>query len=116
LIVSFEEILDVYFNGIDPTDSGGQFVDRGRSYTTAIFYHTGSQKKAAEMKIIEINQSKKFDASVVTVIEPFTTFYKAEEYHQDFYLKSPERYNQYTSLSGRDAFKQRAIDEINKSR
>lgn len=101
--VSYKNILDNFFNYIDPTDSGGQYVDRGYQYTTSIFYHDEIQKKDAEAKIHQLSQSAQYQSPIVTTIKPFTNFYPAEDYHQDFYKKSPERYKQYKQGSGRAA-------------
>ncbi len=111
-IVSYEEILDVYWQSIDPTDSGGQFVDRGESYTTAVFYESEEQKVQAEASKIALQNSGKFNKQIVTNIVPFTTFYEAEAYHQDFYLNSKERYKNYASNSGRDEFKAQVWKQI----
>lgn len=113
-VISFNEILDVFWRGIDPTDDGGQFVDRGFSYTAAVFYHTDEQKTLAEQSINELAQSGRFESPIVTPVVEFTTFYPAEEYHQDFYLKSPSRYGQYASNSGRDEYREFVWQEIQK--
>ncbi len=112
-VISYEELLDVFWRGIDPTDNGGQFVDRGFSYTAAVFYHSEGQRAIAEESKHELASSERFDgAEIVTPIIEFTTFYEAEEYHQDFYLKSPQRYNQYADNSGRKEFKEFVWSEI----
>lgn len=105
--ISFDEILDVYWSHIDPTDAGGQFADRGPQYETAIFYHTDSQRHIAEVSKKALSESGLFDESIATEILPYTTFFKAEEYHQDFYKKSAEHYERYKNASGRAGF----IDE-----
>lgn len=110
--ISYSELLDIYWRNIDPTDDGGQFVDRGHSYTTAIFYHNDKQKELAQSSKLGIEELATFDEAIVTKILPFTTFYKAEDYHQDFYLKSSSRYEQYKSLSGREEFKEFVWEEI----
>ena len=106
--ISYEELLNVFWRQIDPTDPRGQFVDRGRAYRTAIFYHDEQQKKLAEQSKEALAKSGKFDQPIVTEIIPATTFYRAEEYHQDFYKKNPGRYKQYRSGSGRDQFLEKA--------
>lgn len=101
---SYEDLLDVYWRQIDPTDSGGQFVDRGHAYTTAIFYFSDMQKTAAEQSKKLLAQSGIFKKPIVTPILPAATFYPAEKYHQDYYRKNPIRYKYYRNGSGRDAF------------
>jgi peptide methionine sulfoxide reductase msrA/msrB len=102
--VSYEKLLDIFWRQINPTDPDGQFVDRGREYSTAIFYHDEEQKKTAEISKQKLAGSKVFDAPIVTPIIPATTFYNAEEYHQDYYKKNPVRYKLYRYGSGRDQF------------
>jgi peptide methionine sulfoxide reductase msrA/msrB len=102
--VSYQRLVEVFFHQIDPTDSGGQFADRGESYTTAIWYQNEEEKKMAEEFISELNTSKKFDKPVVTGVLPFTNFYPAEEYHQKYYQKSALHYSLYKKGSGREAF------------
>ncbi len=102
--VTYTELLDVYFKQIDPTDAGGQFGDRGESYRPAIFYTTQAQKDLAEEAIGMMEDSKKFDKPIVVKILPGEVFYKAEEYHQDFYRKEPLHYEKYKKGSGREAF------------
>ncbi len=102
--VSYEKLLDVFWRQIDPTDAGGQFVDRGLQYRTAIFYHSSEQKTLAEKSREAIGKSGRFDKPIVTEVRPAGPFYKAEEYHQDFYKKNPIRYKFYRYNSGRDQF------------
>ena len=102
--ISYRQLLKVYWHQIDPTDPGGQFVDRGHAYTTAIFYHNEAQRKAAEESKKELAASGVFDKPLVTPIEPAVTFYPAEDYHQDYYKKNPIRYHFYRFNSGRDQF------------
>ena len=111
-VLSYRDVLDLYLRTIDPTDAGGQFFDRGDSYTTAIFYDTDEEKRTAEAAIDAIRPN--FDDPIVVKVLPFTTFYEAEEYHQDFYLKSPGRYQSYSGASGRKEFKERVWAEIQK--
>ena len=99
--ISYEELLDIYWRQIDPTDDGGQFADRGAQYKTAIFYHNEEQKKSAEKSKKELDDSGKFDKPIVTKIIPFLNFYMAEEYHQDYYKKRIFQYNAYKKGSGR---------------
>jgi peptide methionine sulfoxide reductase msrA/msrB len=103
-VISYDELLQVYWRNINPTDSGGQFYDRGESYTTAIFYLNDEQKQLAEASKKALEASGRFAQSIVTKIRPASTFYKAEEYHQDYYKKNPEHYQSYRKASGRDAY------------
>lgn len=102
--LSYEDLLDYFWKHIDPTDSEGQFVDRGAQYRSAIFYHDEEQKRLAEKSKKALNQSGKFDKPVVTEILMFTKFFEAEEYHQDYYKRNPLRYKFYRHGSGRDQF------------
>ena len=87
--VTYPELLDAYWRHVDPTDKGGQFVDRGPQYRTAIFYHNEEQKRQAEASKAELARSGRFSRAVVTPILPLTTFYKAEDYHQDYFANNP---------------------------
>ena len=89
---------------IDPTDEGGQFNDRGRSYETAVFYIDEEQKKVAEDYKLKLNESGIFDKPIAVKILKAKEFYPAEEYHQDYYKKNPFRYNAYYVGSGRKKF------------
>jgi len=102
--VNYEQILDAFWTHVDPTDAGGQFVDRGPQYRTAIFYHDEEQKRVAEKSKEALEKSGKLKKPVVTPIVKFTKFYEAEDYHQDYYKKSAFRYQVYRSGSGRDRF------------
>ncbi|MDG4658437.1 peptide-methionine (S)-S-oxide reductase MsrA [Ectobacillus antri] len=102
--LSYEELLEMYWRQIDPTDAGGQFHDRGQSYQTAIFYHTEEQRKKAEASKRALAESGVFKKPIVTEILPAKPFYPAEEYHQDYYKKNSFRYEMYRKGSGRDAF------------
>ncbi len=103
-IISYEQLLDVYWRQINPTDSGGQFVDRGYQYTSAIFVHDEAQAAAARKSLQAIDKSGVFGAPIVTPITDYTSFYPAEDYHQDYYKTNPLKYNFYRSRSGRDAY------------
>ncbi len=103
-IISYKELLDVYWRQINPTDPGGQFVDRGHAYTTAIFYFNEKQQKLAIASRKLLAQTGVFKDPIITPIIPAATFYAAEEYHQDYYKKNPIRYKFYRSRSGRDDF------------
>ena len=102
--VSYGKLLDIFWRQIDPTDGGGQFVDRGPQYRSAIFYLNDGQKRLAEKSKDELNRSGRFKGPIVTEIIKATTFYRAEEYHQDYYRKNPVRYEYYRYNSGRDQF------------
>src|SRR5512143_3486126 len=102
--VSYEKLLDVFWHQINPTDDGGQFVDRGPSYKSAIFYHNEEQKRLAEETKRQLEQSGRFDKPIVTEIRPAGPFYRAEEYHQDYWKKNPIRYKFYRYNSGRDQY------------
>jgi peptide methionine sulfoxide reductase msrA/msrB len=102
--VTYEQLLDVFWRHIDPTDEGGQFVDRGSQYRSAVFYHDEEQKRLAEKSRNAMAKSGKFARPVATELLPLTKFYEAEDYHQGFYKKSPSRYHVYRSNSGRDQF------------
>ncbi|MBC5636337.1 peptide-methionine (S)-S-oxide reductase MsrA [Ornithinibacillus sp. BX22] len=103
-IISYNEILEVYWRQIDPTDAGGQFQDRGEQYRTAIFYHDEEQKAQAEASKQALAESGRFQKPIVTEILPAVTFYPAEDYHQDFYKKSEKEYKEDRAKSGRDEF------------
>ena len=102
--VSYEKLLDVFWHQIDPTDAGGQFVDRGSSYRSIIFYHDETQKRLAEESKKKLGESGRFEKPIVTEIHPAGPFYRAEEYHQDYYKKNPIRYKYYRYHSGRDQY------------
>ena len=100
--VSYEKLLDVYWHNIDPTQKDAQFCDHGTQYRSGIFYHDADQKRLAEASKAELDKSKPFKGAIVTEITQAATFYPAEEYHQDYYLKNPVRYKYYRSGCGRD--------------
>ena len=102
--ITYSQILDVFWRQIDPTDPGGQFVDRGSQYKTAIFYHSQKQRETAEKSRETLNGSGIYEKPIVTGIRPFEEFYEAEKYHQDYHLKNPMGYRQYRSGSGRDQY------------
>jgi len=102
--VGYEDILEVFWRHIDPTDPDGQFADRGPQYRTAIFYHDEEQKRAAEKSKADLERSGHFNKPLVTSIVKFSRFYEAEFYHQDYHKKSPVRYKLYRLGSGRDQF------------
>lgn len=102
-IVSYEELLEVFWVNVDPLDAGGQFCDRGESYSTAIFAMNESEKKIAEQS--KAKAEERLGQSVVTPIRELTStgFTAAEDYHQDYYQKNPIRYKFYRTSCGRDA-------------
>lgn len=102
--VSYNDLLDIFWQNIDPTDAGGQFSDKGSQYKTAIFYHSDEQKRLAEESKAKLAKSGKFDKPIATEIIEASSFYEAENYHQDYYKKNPVRYNLYKTGSGRDSF------------
>lgn len=101
-VISYEELVEYYFHHIDPVDKGGQFCDRGNSYTTAVFALNDAQAEIAESEIRSIDASGMLPAPVVTEVRRAGGFYPAEEYHQDYYLKAPLKYNFYRQACGRD--------------
>ncbi len=101
--ISYERLLEVFWHNVDPLDGGGQFCDRGTQYRSAIFYKDEAQRKAAEESRRKLEEEPRFKGKIATQIVPASTFYPAEEYHQDFYKKNPIRYNSYRLGCGRDA-------------
>jgi peptide-methionine (S)-S-oxide reductase len=100
--ISYEKLLAVYWKNIDPTTANGQFCDHGNQYRSAIFYHDDAQKAAAEKSLAELKANKPFKQAIVTQLVPASTFYPAEDYHQNYYLKNPIRYKFYRYSCGRD--------------
>lgn len=103
-MIPYEELLEIFWRQIDPTDPGGQFFDRGKPYQTAIFYQNAVQKEKAEASKEALAESGRFARPIVTSILPAGTFYDAEGYHQCYYQKNNLHYKQYRKGSGRDAF------------
>jgi peptide methionine sulfoxide reductase msrA/msrB len=102
--IRYDDLLNVFWRNVDPTDSGGQFVDRGTSYLSAIFVDGKEQRSAAQRSLLALERSKRFDKPIMTSIREAATFYLAEAYHQDYYKKNPIRYKYYRYRSGRDQF------------
>jgi peptide methionine sulfoxide reductase msrA/msrB len=102
--VSYQQLLQAFWQMFDPTDAGGSFADRGPQYTSAIFYQSPEEKQIAEASKQELQSSGRFRSPVATSIEPFRNFFPAEEKHQNYYRKKPGQYNSYSSLSGREKF------------
>lgn len=92
--ISFEELVNTYWEVTDPTDAGGQFMDRGDSYRPVIYYYTAAQKKNAEDSKRRLEDSGKYKEPIVVTIEEAPTFYLAEDEHQDFYRKNKKRYQE----------------------
>lgn len=106
-VVSYAELLKTFWHNINPTQTDGQFADRGHQYTTAIFYTNEAQKKAAEQSKDELAKSGKFDEPIATEIVAATQFWPAEEYHQKYYKKNFMHYKAYYHGSGRAAYVKR---------
>ncbi|WP_313890804.1 peptide-methionine (S)-S-oxide reductase MsrA [Psychrobacillus sp.] len=106
-IFSYEQLLEIFWMNIDPTDDNGQFFDRGSSYQTAIFYHSEEQKEQAEKSKADLEASGKFNTPLATKIVEAKEFYPAEMYHQDYYKKNSAHYNRYFVGSGRAAYKEK---------
>lgn len=101
--VTYARLLDIFWRNIDPTQAEGQFCDHGHQYRSAIFYHDATQKSLAEASLARLRATpQRFKGAIVTEITAAGPFYPAEEYHQDFYKKNPERYHEYRLGCGRD--------------
>ena len=100
-VVSYEHLLDVFWHNVDPTTADRQFCDKGPQYRPAIFYRGDLQKNLAEESRDRIDGSKTFQGALRVEIVPASTFYAAEEYHQDFYKRNPIRYKFYKFNCGR---------------
>ena len=101
--VTYEKLLEVFWKNVDPTVRDRQFCDIGSQYRTAIFYHTDEQKRLAEVSKGMLAKAKPFKDDIVTPVVPAGEFWRAEDYHQDFYVKNPVRYKFYRTGCGRDA-------------
>lgn len=97
--VDFDQLLEIFLNGVDPFDEGGQFIDRGHSYTLAIYYQNEAQQEAAKAALTALEASTGRKPAIA--LEPFTGFWPAEEYHQDYYKKNPEAFRKELIESGR---------------
>ena len=100
---SYEKLLEVFWHNEDPFQKNGQFCDHGTQYRSAIFYKDETQRKAAEESKRKLEEQERFKGKIVTQIVAASTFYPAEDYHQDFYKKNPARYHEYRMGCGRDA-------------
>jgi peptide-methionine (S)-S-oxide reductase len=101
-VVTYAKLLDVYWHNVDPTQAGGQFCDRGEQYRSAVFYADDAQRRAALASKKAIEDSHVLKKPIVTQIVPLTTFWPAEDYHQDYYKKNPVQYHAYRLGCGRD--------------
>lgn len=97
--VTYDNLLDIYFANVDPFDKDGQYIDKGFSYTLAIYYTNEKEKEIAEARVKKIEEES--GKKTYVAIEPFKSFYEAEEYHQDYYLKNPEEFEKELRESGR---------------
>jgi methionine-S-sulfoxide reductase len=109
--ISYEQLLDIYWRQIDPTQADGQFTDIGPSYRAAIFYGSDDEKKIAEMSKEKLGRSGKFKKPVVTEILPAMKFYPAEAYHQKYYQQNPEHFEAFEEGSGRVSFQKKTWGE-----
>ncbi len=101
-VISYDRLLDIFWHNIDPTAVDRQFCDIGNQYRGAIFYHDAGQERLAKTSKAKLEKGKPFQGPVVTGITAASTFYPAEEYHQDYYKKNPLRYKYYRNGCGRD--------------
>jgi peptide methionine sulfoxide reductase msrA/msrB len=109
--ISYDQLLDIYWRQIDPTQSDGQFTDIGSSYRAAIFFNNDDEKKIAEASKEKLARSGKFKKPIVTEILPAMKFYPAEEYHQKYYQQNAEHFEAFEEGSGRTSFKKKAWGE-----
>jgi peptide methionine sulfoxide reductase msrA/msrB len=105
--ISYDQLLDIYWRQIDPTQADGQFTDIGPSYRAAIFYGNDEEKKIAEASREKLARSRKFSKPIVTDILPAMKFYPAEAYHQKYYQQNPEHFEVFEEGSGRVSFKKK---------
>ena len=101
-IVEFTQLMDIFLGSVDPHDPDGQFIDRGYSYTLAVYYLSESQQKAAEERLRRLEQES--GKPVYIRLEPFRSFWRAEEEHQDYYRKHPDAFRKELEESGRAAY------------
>ena len=100
--VNYDTLLEVFWKNVDPLDDTGQFCDKGSQYRSKIFVHNDEQRQLAEASKQDLDKETFTNSEIATEIEPAQTFYPAEEYHQDYYLKHPVRYNFYRTGCERD--------------
>jgi methionine-S-sulfoxide reductase len=103
--ISYDQLLDIYWRQIDPTQADGQFTDIGPSYRAAIFYSNADEKKIAEASKEKLTRSGKFKKPIVTEILPAMKFWPAEDYHQKYYQQNPDHFGAFEEGSGRVSFK-----------
>lgn len=99
--VTYQQLLDAFWRNVDPVTPNAQFCDHGSQYRSAVFYATAEEKRLAEASKSSIEQTKNLPAPIVTELVPASTFYQAEDYHQDYYKKNPYRYKYYKYSCGR---------------
>jgi len=109
--ISYDQLLEIYWRQIDPTQADGQFTDIGPSYRAAIFYGSDDEKRVAETSKEELARSGKFNKPIVTEILPAMKFYPAEAYHQKYYQQNPEHFEAFEEGSGRVSFKKKAWEQ-----
>jgi methionine-S-sulfoxide reductase len=109
--ISYDQLLDIYWRQIDPTQADGQFTDIGPSYRAAIFFNNDDEKKIAEASKEKLARSGKFKKPIVTEILPAMKFYPAEAYHQKYYRQNPEHFEAFEEGSGRVSFKKKALGQ-----
>ena len=103
-VISYKQLLDVFWRNIDPLDENGQFYDKGNQYKTVIFYQNQLEKELALASKAALNKSGRFSKEIVTEIKPSKEFFKAEVYHQDYFKKNSLRYKMYKKASGREEY------------
>jgi methionine-S-sulfoxide reductase len=111
--ISYEQLLDIYWRQIDPTQADGQFTDIGPSYRAAIFYGNDDERKIAETSREKLARSRKLNKPIVTEILPATKFYPAEAYHQKYYQQNPEQFEAFERGSGRISFEKKSWADSN---
>ena len=109
--ISYDQLLEIYWRQIDPTQADGQFTDIGPSYRAAIFYGSDDEKRVAETSKEKLARSGKFNKPIVTQILPAMKFYPAEAYHQKYYQQNPEHFEAFEEGSGRVSFKKKAWEQ-----
>ena len=109
--ISYNDLLEIFWRSIDPTDAGGQFADRGQSYESAIFAKDATQRELAQQSLDALQEAKRFSSDIVTPIRDAVEFYVAEDYHQNYHVTHPTKYGLYRYASGRDAFSKKAWGE-----
>lgn len=102
-VISYEQLIDIFWRNVDPLDSGGQFCDRGSSYLSGIFFLNDKQETIARESLEELKESGRFSRPIATELSEAGEFYVAEQYHQDYYRKNPLRYKLYKRACGREA-------------